>query len=76
MVSDNAYVEAGHRESENHRGGNRDPEAKQNSELSGGWAEDHERLKPCFFDIFACHPLITLVFVLLFGILVFGRILP
>jgi hypothetical protein len=42
----------------------------------GGWADDHERLKPSFFAIFAEHPLLTLFLVLLFGVLVFGRVLP
>jgi hypothetical protein len=47
-----------------------------NGQASGGWADDHERLKPSFFAIFAEHPLITLFLVLLFGVLVFGRVLP
>ncbi len=40
------------------------------------WSADRERLKPGFLAVFTEHPLTTLFVVLLFGVLVFGRLLP
>ena len=41
-----------------------------------GRTEDREHLKPSFVTIFIEHPFVTLFLVLLFGVLVFGRVLP
>jgi len=42
----------------------------------GGRAEDREQLRPSFVTIFIEHPFVTLFLTLLFGVLVFGRVLP
>jgi len=41
-----------------------------------GRTEDREHLKPSFVMIFIEHPFVTLFLALLFGVLVFGRVLP
>jgi hypothetical protein len=40
------------------------------------WLADRERLKPSVFVAITERPLVTLFAVLLFGALVFGRVLP
>jgi hypothetical protein len=50
------------------------PEVRYTSD--DAWLEDRKRLKPSALGVFTEHPLATLVLVLLFGVLVFGRVLP
>jgi hypothetical protein len=50
------------------------PEGRSKSD--NAWPDDRERLKPGALGVFTEHPLATFVLVLLFGVLVFGRVLP
>jgi hypothetical protein len=49
---------------------------RSRSKPDDAWLDDRERLKPSTLSVFTEHPLVTLFLVLLFGVLVFGRILP
>ncbi|HEY0183348.1 MAG TPA: hypothetical protein VGC09_11125 [Rhodopila sp.] len=61
-------------EMHHHVGGGRRPPNRP--EPNDAWRDDRERLKPSAISVFTEHPLVTLFLVLLFGVLVFGRILP
>jgi hypothetical protein len=42
----------------------------------GAFASDRERLKPSFLDMAVRYPLTTVCLVVLYGVLVFGGVLP